>query len=59
MAFAANLMAFPKYLLDIVFAATGILTAGSGLHYLYRASSRRLARSSVPPSSDPACRKDE
>jgi cardiolipin synthase len=59
MALAANLMAFPKYLLDIVFAATGILTAGSGLQYLYRASSRRLARSSGPPSSDPAGRKDE
>lgn len=41
-AFAANLVPFPKYLLDIVFAATGVLTVGSGLHYLYRASSRRF-----------------
>lgn len=53
LAFAANLMAFPKHLLDIVFAATGVLTAGSGLHYLYRASSRRLARSSGAPPSGP------
>lgn len=41
-AFAANLTPFPKHALDIVFATTGALTAGSGLHYLYRASSRRF-----------------
>ena len=42
LAFAANLTPFPPYVLDIVFAATGALTVGSGLHYLYRASSRRF-----------------
>jgi len=46
LAFAANLMVLPRHVLDIVFAATGVLTVGSGLHYLYRASSRRFA--SVP-----------
>ena len=48
LAFAANLMPFPKYLLDTVFVSTGVLTAGSGLDYLYRASSRRF----VEPGSD-------
>jgi len=48
LAFAANLMAVPKYLLDTVFVATGVLTVGSGLHYLYRASSRRF----VEPETD-------
>jgi phosphatidylglycerophosphate synthase len=48
LAFAANLMTVPKSVLDIVFAATGVLTVGSGLHYLYRASSRRF----VEPGSD-------
>jgi cardiolipin synthase len=42
LAFTANLMVFPRPLLEIVFAATGALTVGSGLHYLYRASSRRF-----------------
>jgi cardiolipin synthase len=42
LAFAANLTPFPRHILDIVFAATGALTVGSGLHYLYRASSRRF-----------------
>ena len=42
LAFSANLMPFPRYILEIVFVATGALTAGSGLHYLYRASSRRF-----------------
>ncbi len=42
MAFAANLMEFPPPLLGVVFVATGALTVGSGLHYLYRASSRRF-----------------
>jgi len=46
LAFAANLMVLPRHVLDIVFAATGVLTVGSGLHYLYRASSRRFV--SVP-----------
>ena len=48
LAFAANLMTFPKHVLDIVFVVTGVLTVGSGLHYLYRASSRRF----VEPGSD-------
>lgn len=48
LAFAANLTPVPKYLLDAVFVSTGVLTVGSGLHYLYRASSRRF----VEPSSD-------
>lgn len=43
LAFAANLVSIPKHILAIVFAATGVLTVGSGLHYLYRASSRRFA----------------
>jgi cardiolipin synthase len=42
LAFTANLMDFPPRLLGVVFAATGALTVGSGLHYLYRASSRRF-----------------
>jgi cardiolipin synthase len=42
LAFAANLTALPDHLLGIVCAATGALTVGSGLHYLYRASSRRF-----------------
>lgn len=42
LAFAANLMAVPAEALSVVFAATGVLTVGSGLHYLYRASSRRF-----------------
>jgi cardiolipin synthase len=35
-------LALPDHLLGIVCAATGALTVGSGLHYLYRASSRRF-----------------
>jgi cardiolipin synthase len=42
LAFAANLTSLPRPVLDIVFGATGALTVGSGLHYLYRASSRRF-----------------
>lgn len=42
LAFAANLAPVPRYVLEIAFAATGVLTVGSGLHYLYRASSRRF-----------------
>lgn len=42
LAFTANLMPLPPPLLGFVFAATGVLTVGSGLHYLYRASSRRF-----------------
>ena len=41
-AFAANLMVFPPYVLDTVFIVTGVLPAGSGFHYLYRASSKRF-----------------
>lgn len=41
-AFAANLTVVPEHLLAIVFAATGAVTVGSGLHYLYRSSSRRF-----------------
>ena len=48
LAFGANLMTIPPDLLQIVFVATGVLTVGSGLHYLYRASSRRF----VEPVSD-------
>jgi len=40
--FAANLTPFPGYVLDIAAVTTGVLTVGSGLHYLYRASSRRF-----------------
>jgi len=47
-AFAANLMNIPRPVLDVVFAVTGGLTVGSGLHYLYRASSPRF----VEPGSD-------
>lgn len=47
-AFAANLTTVPRPLLDLIFVVTGVLTVGSGLHYLYRASSRRF----VEPSSD-------
>ncbi len=43
LAFIANLAPVPTHLLNIVFVATGVLTVGSGLHYLYRASSRRFA----------------
>ena len=49
LAFAANLTPVPKHLLETVFAATGVVTVGSGLHYLYRASSRRFAE--VPHDS--------
>ena len=48
LAFAANLTPLPRVVLDVVFVATGVLTVGSGLHYLYRASSRRF----VEPDSD-------
>ena len=41
--FGANLTPVPAYLMGIVFAATGALTAGSGAHYLYRASSKKIA----------------
>jgi cardiolipin synthase len=47
-AFAANSMRVPKEVLDVVFVVTGALTVGSGLHYLYRASSRRF----VEPVAD-------
>ena len=39
--FIANLTMIPGLLLHSVYAATGALTVGSGLHYLYRASSRK------------------
>ena len=42
LAVAANLMTISPYLLNAVFIATGVLTVGSGLHYLYRASSKRF-----------------
>lgn len=42
LAFAANLMTVPRPVLEIVFVTTGVLTVGSGLHYLYRASSKRF-----------------
>ena len=42
LAFVANMVALPPVLLNVVFIATGVLTVGSGLHYLYRASSRRF-----------------
>jgi len=48
LAFAANLIAIPKEVLDVVFAVTGVLTVGSGFHYLYRASSRSF----VEPGTD-------
>jgi hypothetical protein len=38
----------PKPVLEVVFVVTGALTVGSGLHYLYRASSRRF----VEPGAD-------
>ena len=49
LAFAANLTDLPKALLDVVFVATGVLTVGSGLDYLYRASSRRFVERSPDP----------
>jgi cardiolipin synthase len=52
LAFAANLMPVPWHVLDILFVATGALTVGSGLHYLYRASSRRF----VEPPHDGGAR---
>jgi len=42
LAFAANLTQMPGRLLDAVYVVTGLLTVGSGFHYLYRASSRRF-----------------
>lgn len=47
LAFAANLMPIPSELLQVVFIATGVLTVGSGLHYLYRASSKRFVESAT------------
>lgn len=49
--FAANLRPVPGYAMGIVFAATGALTVGSGVHYLYRSSSRRLAAKASHDSS--------
>jgi cardiolipin synthase (CMP-forming) len=43
--FTANLADIPRVILDTLFIATGALTVGSGLHYLYRASSRRFVES--------------
>ncbi len=48
--FIANRTPVPGVALDIVFAATGVITVGSGLHYLYRASSRQFA---LKVSDDP------
>lgn len=48
LAFAANLTTVPKSFLGLVFVTTGVLTVGSGLDYLYRASSRRF----VEPGRD-------
>ncbi len=45
LAFAANLTVIPGVLLHVVFITTGVLTVGSGLHYLYRASSRKFVES--------------
>lgn len=46
LAFLANLTPrIPGDVLHAVFVATGLLTVASGLHYLYRASSRRFAGS--------------
>lgn len=42
LAVAANLIPFPAHVLSVVFIATGVLSVGSGLHYLYRASSKRF-----------------
>ena len=47
--FAANLTAIPPMLLLVVFIVTGALTVGSGLYYLYRASSRKFVE--VPHDS--------
>ncbi len=47
--FTANLMPLPLALLHTVFIATAVLTVGSGLHYLYRASSRKFVE--VPHDS--------
>jgi cardiolipin synthase len=48
LAFAANLMPIPAAALNLVFVTTGALTVGSGIHYLYRASSRHF----VEPARD-------
>jgi len=48
LAFAANLMPAPAPVLSVIYVITGVLTVGSGLDYLYRASSRRF----VQPESD-------
>ena len=50
LAFAANLMPFPRPVLLAACVITAVLTVGSGLDYLYRASSRRF----VEPGSDAA-----
>lgn len=47
--FTANLTPLPLALLQTVFIATAVLTVGSGLHYLYRASSRKFVE--VPHDS--------
>ncbi len=47
LAVAANLMPIPPPLLTVAFIATGVLTVGSGLHYLYRASSKRFVERPV------------
>ncbi len=49
LAFAANLTPLPPAILSVINVTTGVLTVGSGLDYLYRASSRRF----VEPGSDP------
>ncbi|MEO5761733.1 MAG: CDP-alcohol phosphatidyltransferase family protein [Vicinamibacteria bacterium] len=46
--FAANLTPISPDLLKVLFVSTGVLTVGSGLHYLYRASSRKF----VEPAHD-------
>jgi cardiolipin synthase len=51
LAVAANLMTVSPHLLNAAFIATGALTVGSGLHYLYRASSKRFVE---PPRGDAA-----
>jgi len=43
--FGANLTEIPRFLLDLVYVTTAVLAVGSGLHYLYRASSRKFVES--------------
>jgi len=49
LAVAANLTPIPPSLLSVAFIATGVLTVGSGLHYLYRASSKRFVERPLDP----------